>query len=139
MFSDLDKQMLALRLDTALDYFYKKQADNLPSNKIILTNKIEAYCKCGPKATPGGHVSWCIIVSNVIVPEAERNQGVFSYFLEQMIRMTKEKGFPVYIESVITPELMGYLKKRPEQFRPYHGPSEYVIEGQIEHFIHLHE
>lgn len=139
MFSDLDKQMLALRLDSALDYFYKKRVDNLPSNMIVLTDKIEVYCKFGPKATPGGHVAWCLIISNVLVPEAERNQGVFSYFLKQAIRMTKEQGYPVYIESVLTPELMGYLKKRDNLFRPYHGPSEYVVEGKYEHFIHLHE
>ena len=82
------------------------------SRQWLADEHIKIYVRVTKHYLPNGEVVKTIDLASIEVEEEHRGSGVFTKKLEEIELLASERGFTVYVESILNERLIPFLEKR---------------------------
>jgi hypothetical protein len=95
--------------------------DSRQRNEWVTEFNISVYCRKGTHLLTKEILCDCIDIGNVTVEEGERGKGLFTQFLERVEMIAYSQCKAVWVECIMEPRLIEFLKERGYEKSPYYG------------------
>jgi GNAT superfamily N-acetyltransferase len=82
------------------------------SRQWLADDNIKIYVRVTKHYLPDGEVVKTIDLSSIEVEEAHRGRGLFTRKLEEIELLASERGFTIYVESILNERLIPFFEKR---------------------------
>jgi N-acetylglutamate synthase-like GNAT family acetyltransferase len=100
---------------------FQEFLDSNQRNEWITEFNISVYCRKGTHLLTQDIFCDCIDIGSVTVEEDERGKGLFTQFLERVESIAYAECKAVWVESILEPRLVEFLKKRGYEKCPFYA------------------